>query len=59
MKTLTLQQYRRLRTIYLNTPYYARHGRTRYNGATFGPADPSTIKPTQRQLAALRVAYRA
>lgn len=52
------ETYARLRRIYLNTTYYARHGKTRYNGASFGPADASTIKPTQRQLVALRAAYR-
>ncbi len=48
------ETYRKLRRIYLNTTFYARHGRTRYNGQSFGPADPSVIKGTQAQLAALR-----
>ena len=53
------ETYARLRRIYLNVAYYDRHGKTRYNGQSFGPADPSAIKPTQRQMAALRAAYRA
>ena len=51
---MTPETYARLRSIYLNLTFYARHGVTRYNGESFGPADPSTIKQTQQQLAALR-----